>query len=73
MLRREVLKCYKDILKTVYKIEDKMYKTYLINWTRSDFKANKTLNDEVLKLFKLFLFNNFKDNQCFFRLALKLH
>lgn len=50
MLRREVLKTYKDILKTCNRIEDESYRKELINWSRHDFRMNKNLTDEVNKL-----------------------
>ncbi|RNA22295.1 LYR motif-containing 2 [Brachionus plicatilis] len=47
MLRQEVLKTYKDILKTCYKIDDHTYRKEIIEWTRHDFKMNKHLSDET--------------------------
>ncbi|CAF1055285.1 unnamed protein product [Brachionus calyciflorus] len=47
MLRREVLKAYKDILKACYSIQDDSYRNEMINWTRHDFKMNKNLTDEA--------------------------
>lgn len=45
MKRREVLSLYKDILKTINKIENKEDKKYLLNWVRTDFKKNKFVSD----------------------------
>ena len=47
LLRREVLKTYKQLIKSVKLIEDKGYKKELTGWVRNDFKFNKELKDEV--------------------------
>ena len=47
MLRAEVLKLYRDILRTVKKIPDEYYRNEMKCWARDDFKNNKHLTDEV--------------------------
>ncbi len=47
MLRQEVLKVYKQIIKSVSRIDDDYYKTDMKIWARNDFKANKNMKDEV--------------------------
>jgi len=48
LLRREVLKTYKQLIKSVRLIEDEGYKRELTSWVRTDFKFNKELKDEVI-------------------------
>lgn len=47
LVRQDVLKVYKQLMKNIYKIEDASYRIDLIKWIRSDFKINKNLQDEV--------------------------
>ena len=47
MVRSEVLKLYRDILRTVRKIPDEYYREEMARWARRDFKTNKHLTDEV--------------------------
>lgn len=47
MLRSEVLKLYRDILRTIKKIPDDFYRKEMAQWARDDFKKNKHLSDEV--------------------------
>jgi hypothetical protein len=49
LLRREVLKTYKQLIKSVKLIEDEDYKKGLTGWVRNDFKFNKELKDEVIQ------------------------
>ena len=50
MLRQEVLKVYKQIIKSVSKIDDDYYRTDMKMWARNDFKANMKMTDEVSSL-----------------------
>ncbi len=47
LIRQEVLKTYKQLLKSINRVDDKSYRYYLIDWLRNDFKANKNIKDEV--------------------------
>ena len=47
MLRSEVLKLYRDILRTVRKIPDDHYREEMKIWAQQDFKKNMHLTDEV--------------------------
>ena len=47
MIRSEVLKLYRDILRSVRKIPDEYYREEMARWVRRDFKNNKHLTDEV--------------------------
>ena len=64
LLRREVLKTYKQLIKSVKLIEDEGYRRELTNWVRSDFKFNKGIKDEVnyIKKVKLFYKNTLNIN-----------
>lgn len=47
MLRSEVLKLYRSMLRVVRRIPDKSQQKELVEWIRHDFTANKHLEDEV--------------------------
>lgn len=47
MVRSEVLKLYRSILRTVRRIPDEYYRGEMTNWARRDFKSNKHLTDEA--------------------------
>lgn len=47
LIRREVLKVYKDIIKYVNRIDDATYRVELTKWARHDFRMNKKLTDQV--------------------------
>lgn len=47
MLRTEVLKLYRNILRTVRKIPDEHYRNEMRQWARDDFKKQKHLTDEL--------------------------
>ena len=47
MIRSEVLKLYRDILRATKKIPDEYYRDEMARWARQDFKNNKHLSDEV--------------------------
>ena len=47
MLRADVLKLYREILRTVRLIPDEHYRKEMAKWARDDFKKNKDLTDEV--------------------------
>ena len=49
MVRSEVLKLYRSILRTVRRIPDEYYRGEMTNWARRDFKSNKHLTDEVIQ------------------------
>ncbi|XP_052087461.1 LYR motif-containing protein 2-like [Mytilus californianus] len=46
MLRSEVLKLYRSMLRVVRRIPDKSQQKELMEWIRHDFTANKHLEDE---------------------------
>jgi len=46
MVHQEVLKLYRDTMKTIRQIPDKQDREYMKNWARSDFRANKEIKDE---------------------------
>lgn len=48
MLRTEVLKLYKQMLRLVRKIPDQSQRQQLQNFIRQDFELNKKLEDEVI-------------------------
>lgn len=48
MVRAEVLKLYRNILRTVRQIPDEHYRKEMAKWARDDFKKNKNLTDEVV-------------------------
>ena len=47
MLRSEVLKLYRDILRAVRKIPDDLYREEMKNWAQHDFRKNRHLTEEV--------------------------
>lgn len=49
MRRRKVLNLYRDILRTIYRIEDLDQREYMFQWAKNDFKKNKqeTDNDSI--------------------------
>ncbi|RVE47438.1 hypothetical protein evm_007849 [Chilo suppressalis] len=47
MLRQEVLKLYREILRTIRQVPDKNTRKELIEWTRTDFQNNKHHTDEA--------------------------
>ncbi|KAL4232837.1 LYR motif-containing protein 2 [Mactra antiquata] len=47
MLRSEVLKLYRNILRTVKEIPDDYYRNEMAKWARDDFRKNKHLTDEM--------------------------
>ena len=47
MIRQQVLKLYRQILRTVYKIQDDASRKELLEWARHDFRKYKGLQDEV--------------------------
>lgn len=47
MLRAEVLKLYKQMLRLVRKIPDQNQRQQLQNFIRQDFELNKSIEDEV--------------------------
>lgn len=50
MLRSEVLKLYRNMLRTIKKIPDKQQQKEMIEWVRHDFTNNQHLQDEVFYL-----------------------
>ncbi|XP_030375322.1 LYR motif-containing protein 2 [Scaptodrosophila lebanonensis] len=47
MLRQEVLKLYRDILRTIRQVPDKGSQWELRSWARHDFQNNRGQTDEV--------------------------
>ncbi|CAH2269006.1 LYR motif-containing protein 2 [Pararge aegeria] len=47
LLRQEVLKLYRDIIRTVKKVPDESTRLELKEWARTDFRNNKHHNDET--------------------------
>lgn len=47
MLRKEVLRLYCDILRSIRKIPEESVRSDLKQWARSDFKANMHHTDEL--------------------------
>jgi hypothetical protein len=47
MNSRQVLKLYRNILRTIKLIPDQHDREYLKNWVHSDFKTYKNVTDEV--------------------------
>lgn len=47
MNSRQVLKLYRDILRTVKLIPNEADREYMKNWAKSDFKTYKTVTDDV--------------------------
>ncbi|XP_065224709.1 LYR motif-containing protein 2 [Planococcus citri] len=48
MLRQNVLRLYKDIMKTIREIPNEQDRTYMLEWARKDFKSNKSETDEYV-------------------------
>ncbi|KAJ4426104.1 hypothetical protein ANN_26913 [Periplaneta americana] len=46
MLRQQVLKLYRNILRAIREVPDEESKKELIQWARTDFKNNKNQTDE---------------------------
>ncbi|XP_058808853.1 LYR motif-containing protein 2 [Phymastichus coffea] len=47
MTSRQVLKLYRDILRTVKLIPNEADREYMKNWARSDFKTYKNIRDDL--------------------------
>lgn len=47
MNRGQVLKLYRDILRTIKLIPDKADRDYMRSWVRTDFKTYKDVTDDV--------------------------
>ena len=47
ILRSEVMKLYRNMLRTIKKIPDKQQQKEMIEWVRHDFTSNQHLQDEV--------------------------
>ncbi|XP_071051666.1 LYR motif-containing protein 2 [Onthophagus taurus] len=47
MLRQQVLRLYRRILRTIKEVPDKTHQKELLDWARSDFKNNSHHTDEV--------------------------
>ncbi|XP_005091192.1 LYR motif-containing protein 2 [Aplysia californica] len=51
MLRSEVLKLYRDLLRITFKVENPSYRKQLQEWIRSDFEMNRHhTEEEVIKM-----------------------
>ena len=46
LLRKEVLKLYKEFLLTISRVQSEIDRSELKQWVRSDFRRNKQLKDE---------------------------
>lgn len=55
MLRGEVLKLYRDMLRCLRQIPSESDRKDMCQWVREDFKANKDVSDEVLCYIQLIL------------------
>ena len=55
MTSRQVLKLYRDILRTIKLIKNDADREYMKSWARSDFKTYKNVTDDVR--FSLYLLN----------------
>lgn len=47
IIRQEVLKLYREILRTIRRVPDKSTQYELREWARHDFRINKCQNDEI--------------------------
>ena len=47
MLRQDVLKLYRDLLRTINKVPDENSRRELKLWLREDFRSNKGLKEEI--------------------------
>ncbi|UJR26160.1 hypothetical protein I4U23_007504 [Adineta vaga] len=45
IVRSQVLALYRDIMRTMMKIDDQDYRKEMREWTRSEFNRNRTLRD----------------------------
>ncbi|KAJ8883553.1 hypothetical protein PR048_015397 [Dryococelus australis] len=50
MIRQEVLKLYREILRTAREVHDESSRKEIVEWVRHDFKSNKHHTDEVCVL-----------------------
>ncbi|XP_077294508.1 LYR motif-containing protein 2 [Arctopsyche grandis] len=48
LLRGEVKKLYRDVLRTIRQVPDERNREELRDWARSDFKNNKNHTDEIV-------------------------
>lgn len=55
MNRGQVLKLYRQILRTINLIPDKADREYMKNWARTDFKTYKDVTDDVSILVTFFI------------------
>ena len=57
MSSRNVLKLYREILRTIKKIPDKNDREYMRNWARTDFKNYKNVSDDAsISLLKVYIY-----------------
>ena len=56
LIRQEVLKTYKQLLKSINRVDDKSYRYYLIDWLRNDLKyyADEFMSDAAFAKHGLF-------------------
>lgn len=47
MLRLEVLRLYRQILRSIHRVQNKDNQQYLYNWVKNEFREKKDLRDEV--------------------------
>lgn len=48
MLRQQVLKLYREALRTIREVKDESQRRELQMWARHDFESNKHVEDEVI-------------------------
>ena len=68
MNSRNVLKLYRQILRTIKQIPDETDRQYMKNWARSDFKNYKNVTDDVGSMLQIFvkrIFSKWLDNHYF--------
>ncbi len=46
MLRQQVLRLYRDCLRTIRSLPDQSQRKELLEWARADFKSNKGIEEE---------------------------
>ncbi|XP_015524179.1 LYR motif-containing protein 2 [Neodiprion pinetum] len=46
MVHQEVLKLYRNIMRTIRQVPDEMDRRYLRDWARNDFRSNRDIKDE---------------------------
>lgn len=60
MLRQEVLKLYRSFLRTANQLPDPKQRSDIVDWVRSDFKANRHISPQNDDQIKSLLYNGQK-------------